>query len=201
MPDIHWGYGFAIGGVAAFDPDEGGVISPGGVGYDINCGVRLLRTDLVVNDARPRVPPLMDELMRSIPAGVGRGYKKFVLGSDDIRKILTRGARWAVDEGFGRREDLERIESGGVLEGAEPDKVSQRAIQRGRDQVGTVGSGNHFIEVGYVDEVYDDSAAHVLGLDPGPIGSWCARRWTHPRRSATWVPCVPRPTSRSPTVR
>jgi tRNA-splicing ligase RtcB len=169
MPDIHWGYGFAIGGVAAFDPDEGGVISPGGVGYDINCGVRLLRSDLVVKDVRARVPALMDELMRSIPAGVGRGYKKFVLKPDDIRKILTRGAGWAIDEGFGRKEDLERIESGGVLEGADPGQVSQRAIQRGRDQVGTVGSGNHFIEVGYVDETYDDSAAHVLGLDPGTV--------------------------------
>jgi tRNA-splicing ligase RtcB len=169
MPDIHWGYGFAIGGVAAFDQEEGGVISPGGVGYDINCGVRLLRSDLVVDDARSRVPALMDELMRSIPAGVGRGYKKFVLGHDDIRKILTRGAGWAIDEGFGRTEDLERIESGGVLEGADPGQVSQRAIQRGRDQVGTVGSGNHFIEVGYVDETYDDSAAHVLGLDPGTV--------------------------------
>lgn len=169
MPDIHWGYGFAIGGVAAFDPDQGGVISPGGVGYDINCGVRLLRTELSVQDMRPRVADLMDELYRSIPAGVGRGYKKFVLGPGVIRKILTRGARWAVSEGFGRQEDLERIESGGVLEGADPDQVSERAVQRGRDQVGTVGSGNHFIEVGWVDEVYDESAAHVLGLDPGTV--------------------------------
>jgi tRNA-splicing ligase RtcB len=169
MPDIHWGYGFAIGGVAAFDPEAGGVISPGGVGYDINCGVRLLRSHLQIEDVRDRVAELLDELFTSIPAGVGRGYKKFVLRPDDIRKILTRGARWAVDEGFGRREDLDRIESRGTYDGADPDAVSERAVQRGRDQVGTVGSGNHFIEVGYVDETYDDGAAHELGLDPGTV--------------------------------
>ena len=169
MPDIHWGYGFAIGGVAAFDPDEGGVISPGGVGYDINCGVRLLRSDLTVEETRKHVPALMDELFTSIPAGVGRGYKKHVLSDTDVRRVLLGGARWAVEEGYGRGEDLERIESGGAFDGADPDRVSERAIQRGRDQVGTVGSGNHFIEVGWVDEVYDESAAHVLGLDPGTV--------------------------------
>jgi tRNA-splicing ligase RtcB len=169
MPDIHWGYGFAIGGVAAFDPEAGGVVSPGGVGYDINCGVRVLRSDLAPDEVRDRLPRLMDELFHSIPAGVGKGYDKFVLRPGDVREVLTRGARWAVDAGLGRREDLERIESGGVLEGADPDEVSERAVQRGRDQVGTVGSGNHFIEVGWVDEVYDESAAHVLGLDPGTV--------------------------------
>ncbi|MGD8321191.1 MAG: RtcB family protein [Gemmatimonadota bacterium] len=169
MPDIHWGYGFAIGGVAAFDPDEGGVISPGGVGYDINCGVRLLRSHLRVEDVRGRISPLMDELFGTIPAGVGRGYKKFVLRPADIRRILREGAGWAVAQGFGRQEDLERIESGGALDGADPDQVSDRAIQRGRDQVGTVGSGNHFIEVGWVDETYDDGAAHALGLDVGTV--------------------------------
>ncbi|MFQ5537557.1 MAG: RtcB family protein [Gemmatimonadota bacterium] len=169
MPDIHWGYGFAIGGVAAFDPGDGGVISPGGVGYDINCGVRLLRSDLQAQDVRPRLAALMDELYMSIPAGVGRGYKKHVLGAADIRRILTRGARWAVEEGLGRPEDLDRIEDRGVFEGAEPDTVSERAVRRGRDQVGTVGSGNHFIEVGYVDEVYDAEAARYLGLDPGTV--------------------------------
>jgi len=169
MPDIHWGYGFAIGGVAAFDAEAGGVVSPGGVGYDINCGVRVLRSELTTEDVRERLPRLMDELFHSIPAGVGKGYDKFVLRPADVRQVLTRGARWAVDAGLGRREDLERIESGGALEGADPDQVSERAIQRGRDQVGTVGSGNHFIEVGWVDEVYDESAAHVLGLDPGTV--------------------------------
>ncbi len=169
MPDIHWGYGFAIGGVAAFDPDQGGVISPGGVGYDINCGVRLLRTDLTASEVRTFVPAVMDELYDSIPAGVGRGYKKFILGPGVIRQILTLGARWAVNEGFGRREDLERIESGGVMEDADAAQVSEHAIRRGRDQVGTVGSGNHFIEVGWVDEVYDDQAAHALRLDRGTV--------------------------------
>ena len=164
MPDIHWGYGFAIGGVAAFDPEEGGVISPGGVGYDINCGVRLLRTNLTRKEIRPRLSRVMDELYDSIPAGVGRGYKKFVLAPKEIRSILTEGAAWAVAQGFGSRHDLERIEDGGAMKGADPDQVSQRAIQRGRDQVGTVGSGNHFIEVGAVDEIYDDEAAQRLGL-------------------------------------
>jgi tRNA-splicing ligase RtcB len=169
MPDIHWGYGFAIGGVAAFDPEEGGVISPGGVGYDINCGVRLLRSHLTADEARPRMKEVMDRLFSSIPAGVGRGYDRFVLEPDAIRSILTDGARWVVGEGMGREEDLERIESGGALAGAEPEAVSERAVQRGRDQVGTVGSGNHFIEVGWVDEVYDEPAAHALGLDAGTV--------------------------------
>ena len=164
MPDIHWGYGFAIGGVAAFDPEEGGVISPGGVGYDINCGVRLLRTNLTRKDIRPRLSRIMDELFSRIPAGVGRGYKKFVLAPKEIRRILTEGAAWAVAEGFGTRHDLERIEDGGAMKGADPDQVSQRAIQRGRDQVGTVGRGNHFIAVGVVDEIYDEVAAERLGL-------------------------------------
>jgi tRNA-splicing ligase RtcB len=169
MPDIHWGYGFAIGGVAAFDAEEGGVISPGGVGYDINCGVRLLRSHLTVQDLRPRLRSLMDRLFQTIPAGVGKGYKKFVLTPDAIRRILTRGAAWAVGEGFGTAADLEHIEDRGTIDGADPDQVSQRAIQRGRDQVGTVGSGNHFVEVGYVDEVYDEEAAATLGLETGTI--------------------------------
>ncbi|MFC1660851.1 RtcB family protein [Gemmatimonadota bacterium] len=165
MPDIHWGYGFAIGGVAAFDPNEGGVISPGGVGYDINCGVRLLRTNLSPKEVKPRLPRLMDKLYESIPAGVGRGYKKFVLQAKAIREILTRGAAWAVSEGFGTAADLDHMEDRGTISGADPSQVSDRAVQRGRDQVGTVGSGNHFIEVGVVEEVYDEGAAHRLGLD------------------------------------
>jgi len=169
MPDIHWGYGFAIGGVAAFDPSEGGIISPGGVGYDINCGVRLHRSDLHVDEVRPRLPALMDELHRSVPAGVGKGYEAFVLSAGQIRAILERGAAWAVDEGLGVPGDLERIEDGGTLAGAEPDRVSERAVRRGRDQVGTVGSGNHFIEIGWVDEVYDDDAAEAMGLQEGVV--------------------------------
>ncbi len=167
MPDIHWGYGFAIGGVAAFDPEAGGVISPGGVGYDINCGVRLLRTNLRSEDLRPYLPRIMDRLFETIPAGVGKGYKKFVLKPQDIRAILTQGAAWAVEQGFGTPQDLEHMEDRGTIQGSDPDQVSDRAIQRGRDQVGTVGSGNHFIEVGEVEEVYDLRAAERLGLARG----------------------------------
>ena len=169
MPDIHWGYGFAIGGVAAFDPDEGGVVSPGGVGYDINCGVRLLRSNLMAAEVRPRLSTLMDELYDTIPAGVGKGYKKFVLKPSDIVDILTRGAAWAVEEGFGTPGDLDHMEDRGTIPGADPGEVSARAIQRGRDQVGTVGSGNHFIEIGEVEEVYDEHAARRLGLEPGIV--------------------------------
>ncbi len=169
MPDIHWGYGFAIGGVAAFDPEEGGIISPGGVGYDINCGVRLLRSRLTAGEVRPRLARIMDELYHTIPAGVGKGYKSFVLEPRDIRAILTRGAAWAVGQGFGTATDLEHMEDQGTIPGADPDQVSERAIQRGRDQVGTVGSGNHFIEVGEVEEVYDQEAARRLGLEMGTV--------------------------------
>jgi tRNA-splicing ligase RtcB (3'-phosphate/5'-hydroxy nucleic acid ligase) len=169
MPDIHWGYGFAIGGVAAFDPDAGGVVSPGGVGYDINCGVRLLRTGLSEAEVRGRLGRLMDVLYDRVPAGVGAGYERFRLSMDQVRAVLERGAEWAVAEGYGEEGDLRRTEAGGRIAGADPDQVGERAVQRGRDQLGTVGSGNHFIEVGYVDEVYDDSAAARLGLEPGTV--------------------------------
>jgi tRNA-splicing ligase RtcB len=169
MPDIHWGYGFAIGGVAAFDPLAGGVVSPGGVGYDINCGVRLLRTDLELKDVRPRLRAIMDGLFDTVPAGVGKGYKRFVLSPADIETILTRGAAWAVEKGFGVAEDLDHMEDRGAIPDADPDQVSPRAIQRGRDQVGTVGSGNHFIEVGFVEEVYDAAAAARLGLEQNTV--------------------------------
>jgi tRNA-splicing ligase RtcB (3'-phosphate/5'-hydroxy nucleic acid ligase) len=169
MPDIHWGYGFAIGGVAAFDPEQGGVVSPGGVGYDINCGVRLLRSDLTRDELRPHLRPLMDRLFETIPAGVGKGYEKFVLAPADLQRVLTRGAAWAVDEGLGTAADLAHIEDGGTIAGADPDRVSARAVQRGLDQVGTVGSGNHFIELGWVDEVYDEEAATRLGLEKGTV--------------------------------
>ncbi|HUH11635.1 MAG TPA: RtcB family protein [Longimicrobiales bacterium] len=169
MPDIHWGYGFPIGGVAAFDPAEGGVVSPGGVGYDINCGVRLLASGLGVDAVRPRLSHLMDRLQRSVPAGVGKGYEKFVLSKQEVRAVLERGAAWAVAEGFGSAEDLARTEGRGTLAGADADAVSARALERGRAQLGTVGSGNHFIEVGHVDEVYDEAAARRLGLRPGTV--------------------------------
>jgi tRNA-splicing ligase RtcB (3'-phosphate/5'-hydroxy nucleic acid ligase) len=169
MPDIHWGYGFAIGGVAAFDPERGGIVSPGGVGYDINCGVRLLRTGLSEGEVRGRLRRLMDELYTRVPAGVGAGYKTFRLTPERIRAVLERGAEWAVAEGYGEEGDLRRTEAGGRIAGADPSEVGERAVQRGRDQLGTVGSGNHFIEIGHVDEVYDDRAASRLGLETGTV--------------------------------
>ena len=169
MPDIHWGYGFPIGGVAAFDPAAGGVVSPGGVGYDINCGVRLLRSNLDVDALRPHLSRLMDRLQRDVPAGVGAGYERFRLSDADVRAVLEQGAAWAVRKGYGTPTDLDHIEANGRLAGAEPDRVSERAVQRGRDQLGTVGSGNHFIEVGHVDEVYDETVARRLGLEPGTV--------------------------------
>jgi tRNA-splicing ligase RtcB (3'-phosphate/5'-hydroxy nucleic acid ligase) len=165
MPDIHWGYGFPIGGVAAFGVDDG-IISPGGVGYDIACGVRLLRSDVRVEDARDRLPALLQELSRSIPTGTGRGG-----GLDpsqpELRDILRHGARWAVERGFGAGSDLERQEDGGALEGAEPDSVSERAFLRGQATIGSLGAGNHFLEVQEVAELRDEQAARQFGLEPG----------------------------------
>jgi tRNA-splicing ligase RtcB len=169
MPDIHWGYGFAIGGVAAFDPEGDGVVSPGGVGYDINCGVRLLRSDITAEELAPRLESLMNQIMRDVPAGVGAGYRGSGLTGEAVRDVLTGGAAWAVEHGFGTQDDLEHIESGGTLGGADPGRVSDRAVKRGRSQVGTVGSGNHFIEIGVVTDVYDEAAAGTLGLEPGRV--------------------------------
>ena len=168
MPDIHWGYGFPIGGVAATDPEEGGVISPGGVGYDINCGVRLVRTNLTESEVRPRLRELVQQLFNHIPCGVGQSGEIRV-GKEDGRKLLVQGARWLVEQGYGVREDLEHTEAHGVLEGADPDAVSHRAYERGRDQLGTLGSGNHFLEVQVVDKIFDDPVATVLGLRENQI--------------------------------
>lgn len=162
MPDIHTGYGFAIGGVAAFDLKTG-IVSPGGVGYDINCGVRLLRSNLTRNDVIPKIREIVEILYQEIPSGVG-SKGKIRLGPDDEKQILLKGARWAVESGFGEAEDLERIESGGYIEGADPSLISNKAYERGRAQQGTLGSGNHFLEVQYVDEIYDERAANVIGL-------------------------------------
>jgi tRNA-splicing ligase RtcB len=167
MPDIHWGYGFPIGGVAAFD-ERDGVVSPGGVGYDINCGVRLLRTPLSVDELRPRLSRLADTLYGQIPSGVGASRSDVRLSPTELDRVLDSGAEWAVHEGYGTPRDLECIEAGGRLPG-EPDAVSARAKQRGKDQLGTVGSGNHFVEVGYVDEVFDSAVATRLGLAPGTV--------------------------------
>ena len=163
MPDIHWGYGFPIGGVAAFDMNEG-VISPGGVGYDINCGVRLMRSGLSRADIQGRVKELVEVLFTNIPSGVGSHRKDLKLNREEERRVLKKGARWAVEKGFGTSEDLAHIEEQGCIEGGDPERVSERAMERGRAQLGTLGSGNHFVEVGYVAEVFDESVARTLGL-------------------------------------
>jgi tRNA-splicing ligase RtcB len=167
MPDIHWGYGFPIGGVAAFDLDAG-VISPGGVGYDINCGVRLMRTALGRAEVEPGIEKVLQSLYGSVPAGVG-SRSSLRLKPRDEEDVLVNGAGWAVRKGLGTKQDLERIEEAGCLAGARPETVGRRALERGRPQLGTLGSGNHFIEVGYVEEVYDVDLAATLGLEKGRI--------------------------------
>ncbi|MBD3292903.1 MAG: RNA-splicing ligase RtcB, partial [Armatimonadia bacterium] len=153
MPDCHYGYGFPIGGVAAFDCDEG-VISPGGVGYDINCGVRLLTSALDEQDVRGRLDALTDHMFREIPAGVGESGK-VRLDEPELRRALVKGSAWAVAQGYGTEADLEVTEERGCLEGADPDALSDRALKRGLPQLGTVGSGNHFLEIQRVDRIDD----------------------------------------------
>lgn len=167
MPDIHWGYGFPIGGVAAFDW-ETGVISPGGVGYDINCGVRLAATSLVEDDLRSRAKELADLLYQKIPSGVGStGSVK--LSRKEIQKVLVQGSSWAVRQGYGEEEDIEHTEDRGCMENADPSVVSDRALERGLSQLGTLGSGNHFLEVGVVREIYNPEAAEAFGLFKGQV--------------------------------
>ena len=164
MPDGHWGYGFPIGGVAAFDKHEG-IISPGGVGYDINCGMRLIRTDLTGQDVRPRLEQLMTELFRGIPAGVGsKGLVR--LKRPDFESILENGARWCIENGYGWEEDLTHMEEQGCLGGANPETVSEHAIERGIHQLGTLGSGNHYLEVQVVapEGIFDQKAAEAFGI-------------------------------------
>src|SRR3972149_6906056 len=167
MPDIHWGYGFPIGGVAAFDT-EGGVISPGGVGYDINCGVRLLKTNLMAREVVPMVEPLLYELARNVPKGVG-SHGLLRLSRGEMEKALTGGVKWAIGQGYGWKEDADFIEEGGGLAGADPNKVSERAFQRGKDQLGTLGAGNHFLEIQEVVEIFDERVAGAFGLYPGQL--------------------------------
>jgi len=162
MPDIHWGYGFPIGGVAAFDHDEG-VLSPGGVGFDINCGVRLIRTDLTESEVRPRIRELTDTVFRNTPSGVGEGGLIRV-SKAELKEVTERGVPWAVEKGYGWPEDPDRIEAKGCLPDADFSKVSERAIARGKDQVGSLGAGNHFVEIQKVDRVHDAEAAKALGL-------------------------------------
>ena len=169
MPDIHWGYGFCIGGVCATDPDEGGVISPGGVGYDINCGVRLVRTNLHREDLdRDQLRRLTDSLFKQIPAGVGKGGP-YLFGGKELKKLLGEGCRFLQTKGLATPGDLEHTEAGGCLEDADPRAVSERAKKRGGGQCGTLGSGNHFVEIQVVDEIIDESAAQVMGLAEGSI--------------------------------
>lgn len=168
MPDIHQGYGFPIGGVAAFDSRDG-IVSPGGVGYDINCGVRLIRTDLEADGLGDRLRRLVEEIARTVPAGLGSSDAIRKLGPRELDRVLSEGGRWAVEAGFGREEDLERTESGGRLPGADAGALSERARQRGLGQVGTVGSGNHFIELQVVEEVLAPEIASAFGLFPGQL--------------------------------
>jgi len=145
MPDGHWGYGFPIGGVAAFSTDDG-VISPGGIGFDINCGVRLMRTDLTLDEVKPRMTTLMDNLFKGVPAGVGStGIVK--LNKETFKQVMVKGVDWCIENGYGWQEDRDRIEESGRMKGADPSKVSHKAISRGVDQLGTLGSGNHYLEV------------------------------------------------------
>ncbi|MBW1878209.1 MAG: RtcB family protein [Deltaproteobacteria bacterium] len=168
MPDAHWGYGFPIGGVAAFDPDLGGVISGGGVGFDISCGVRNLLTGLTIDDLEPLKERLVTALFRHIPAGVGR-TGRIHLDDEGMGAMLRGGARWAVERGWGRKEDLERIEDRGCIAGADPSQVSKKARHRQANQMGTLGSGNHYVEVQWVAEVHHQEIADAWGLHQGDV--------------------------------
>ena len=168
MPDIHWGYGFPIGGVAATDAEEG-VVSPGGVGYDINCGVRLVASRLTREDVAPRLRDIVKAMYSHVPTGVGAHRRDLRLSPADLTGVLQHGARWAVDQGYGCADDLAHIEEGGTLPGADPALVSDRARERGQSQLGTLGSGNHFAELQYVAEIYDERVAAAFGLQRGQI--------------------------------
>jgi len=168
MPDAHWGYGFPIGGVAAMDQDEGGVVSIGGVGFDCGCGVRLLSTSAMVNDMRPRIKDLVRALFSSVPAGLGR-RGEIVLTRSEVDELLVKGAGFIIDRGYGTSEDLERTEDLGTVKGGDPSNVSDSAKLRERGQVGTVGSGNHYLEIQCIDEVFDEHAAREFGIERGQV--------------------------------
>ncbi len=170
MPDIHEGYGFPIGGVAATDLNSG-VISPGGIGYDINCGVRIMVSKLTRADVKDNIERLVNDLFSSIPAGVGK-KGSIRLSKKELEKVLVMGAIWAVDKGYGWKSDLDYCEEGGSMKGVDPSHVSQRAFRRGSDGLGTLGSGNHFVEVSFVDEIFDEEAAKVFGLFKDQVVFW-----------------------------
>jgi tRNA-splicing ligase RtcB len=163
MPDAHWGYGFPIGGVAAFDPEAGGIVSAGGVGFDISCGVRTMLTGLAVGDILRMQKSLADSLYRQIPAGLG-SKGAITLDAAEMDAMLARGARWAIEHGWGEWRDLERIEEGGMMAGARPECISERAKERQRREMGTLGSGNHYLEVQAIAEIYDAEVARAFGL-------------------------------------
>jgi len=167
MPDAHLGYGFSIGGVAAFDK-ETGIISPGGVGFDINCGVRLIRSNLSEQDVRPKLSELLDDLFKAIPTGVG-SKSRLKVTDTELDDIFVHGVQWAVENGYGVEADISHCESKGQMPGADPSKVSAKARKRGRPQIGTLGSGNHFLEVQYIDKIYDEGAAAAMGLKEGQV--------------------------------
>lgn len=167
MPDVHLGYGFTIGGVAAFDEEEG-VISPGGVGFDINCGVRLMKTTLQREDVIPDIKALTENLFRKIPSGVG-SKGEFKVTDTELTEAFLHGSQWAVEAGYGIKSDTENCESYGFMEGGNPDKVGTKARKRGRPQFGTLGSGNHFLEIQYIDKIYDPVAAAAYGLSVGQV--------------------------------
>ncbi|MBN2421569.1 RtcB family protein [Candidatus Woesearchaeota archaeon] len=166
MPDGHQGYGFPIGGVAALDFEKGG-ISPGGIGYDINCGVRLLTTPLMIDDVKNKINELIEEIFKTVPAGLGEGNLKVSI--DELNQVLEMGARWAVEKGYGTKEDLENCEESGDYKGADANKVSDGAKKRGKNQLGSLGSGNHFLEVQVVDQIFNEETAKVFGLKKGQI--------------------------------
>ena len=173
MPDIHEGYGFPIGGVAAVDLDEG-VVSPGGIGYDINCGVRLMTSDLEKKDIDKGLEKCVDCIFQSIPAGVGK-QGSISLSRSEMDKVLAKGAEWALNKGFGNPYDIEFSEEGGAMQGADPSAVSNKAYKRGKAELGTLGAGNHFIEIGYVQEIFNDECAEIFGLFKNQVVFWIHR--------------------------
>ena len=168
MPDIHWGYGFVIGGVAAFDPDKGGIVSPGGVGYDINCGVRLIRSNLDAAETAEHIFQLVNQIFRDVPVGVGE-EGNIVFEGKKMEQVLLKGAEAIVREGLAWDRDLDFIEEGGAMAGADPSLVTEKALKRGRRQCGTLGAGNHFIEIQRVEEIFDREAAAAYGLYEGMV--------------------------------